>query len=67
MRAVVLIVAFAFLALQTGPDLSADTNAVANLDRRHLVTNFDGLANNLMPDTERQWCFSPAACDGVDV
>jgi len=66
-RAVVLIVAFAVLALQAGLDLSTNTNAVANLDSRHLITNFDGLANHLMSDTERQWCFSPATCDGVDV
>ena len=50
--AVVLIVGFAILAFQAGRDLSAHTDAVADLDRRHLVTDFDGLANDFVADAE---------------
>ena len=67
MRAVVLIVGFAILALQARGNLSANTDTVANLHGRHLVTDFDGFANNLMSDTEGQWCFAPATRDAVDV
>ena len=52
MRAVVLIVGFAALALQAGSDLSTNTNAVSNLDSRHLVTNFDSFANDFVSDAE---------------
>ena len=67
MRAVVLVIALAILAFQARRNLSANTNTVANLDGRHLVTNFDGFPNDLVSDTKGQWGFSPATGDAVDV
>ena len=51
-RAVILVVGFAALALQAGSDLSTNTNAVADLNGRYLVTDFDSFANDLMADAE---------------
>lgn len=67
MRAVVLVITLAILAFQARRNLSADTNTVADLDGRHLVTDFDGFTNDLVSDTEGQWCLSPAACDAMNV
>jgi hypothetical protein len=36
------LVGLAVIAVQIGPDLCADTNAIANLDVFDLVTNFNG-------------------------
>lgn len=67
MRAVVLIVGLAELALQAGLDLSADTNTVSNLDGRHLVTDFDRLANDLMTDANGERAIAPTASDGMNI
>lgn len=53
MRAVVLVVTLAHLALQTSPDLRTDADTVSNLDGGHLGTDFDGLADNFVTNTER--------------
>lgn len=66
-RAVVLVVALALWALQASPDLSTHTNTVALLDRLDLRADLDGLAYNLMPDTDRKWRATPSAIDGVHV
>ena len=66
-RAIILIVRFAELALQTGTDLSANTNTVSNLDSRHLVADFNGLANNFMTDADWKWAITPASSDGMDI
>lgn len=67
MRTVVLVVRLAKFALQTGTDLSANTNAVSNLDGCHLVADFDSLADNFMADADRERAFAPTASDGMDI
>ena len=67
MRAVVLVVRLAKLALQTGTDLSANTNAVSNLDGCHLVTDLDSLADNFMTNADWERAFAPTASDSMDV
>ena len=64
-RAIVLIVRLANLALKASPDLSSDTYPITNLDCRHLVSNLDGFANDLVTDAKRQISCTPAACDCV--
>ena len=48
MRAVVLVVRLAILALQAGPDLSTDAHAVSDLDSGDFVADLDCLADNFM-------------------
>ena len=67
MRAVILVIGFAKLALEAGADLSANTNAVSNFNGRHLVANFNSLANNLMTDADWKRAVAPAAIDSMDV
>ena len=66
-RTVILVVGFAKLALEAGADLRANTNTVSNLDRRHLVTNFNGLANDFMTDADWERTVAPTAIDGMDI
>ena len=47
-RAIVLIVALALGALETGPDLSANTNAIPNFYCLDFGANLDNMANNLV-------------------
>ena len=67
MRAVILVVRLAELALQACLNLSADTNTVSNLDRRHLGADLDSLANNFVTDADWKRAVSPAASDGMDI
>ena len=67
MRTVVLVVRFAEFALETGTDLSANTNTVSNLNGCNLVAHFDGLANNFMADADGERAVAPAASDCVDI
>lgn len=67
MRAVILIIRFAVLALQTGPDLCTNTNAVSDFDGCHLVADFDGVSDDLVADAERKACFPPPTGDSMDV
>lgn len=66
-RAVVLIIRFAVLALQAGPDLCPDTDPVSDLDGRHFVADLDGMANDLVANAKWKACFAPATGDGMDV
>ena len=66
-RAVVLVIRLADLALQAGPDLCTNTNAVANLDGSDLVADLDGVANDFVAHAKGKACFAPATGDGVDV
>lgn len=50
-RAIVLVIRFADLALKASPDLGADANTLTNLDGADLGTGFDDLANDLVTDT----------------
>ena len=67
MRAIILIICFAKFALQTSSNLSADTNAISNLDGGHLVADFNGFTNNLMTDTDWKWAVAPTTSDGMNV
>ena len=67
MRAVVLVVRLAKLALQTGTDLSANTDTVSNLDGCHLVADFDSLADNFMTDADWEWAVAPTASNSVNI
>lgn len=67
MRAVILVLALADIALQAGPHLGTNTNAIAHLNLLHVLADLDGLANNLVTDAERTLEVAPAAGDGVDV
>lgn len=66
-RAVVFIVGFAVLALQAGPDLCTDTDAVSDLDGGHFVADFDGMSDNLVANAKRKTWLAPAPGDGMDV
>lgn len=67
MRAVVLVGALADVALEAGPHLGTDTDAIALLDLRHVLADLDGLADNLVADAQRTLELAPAARDGVHV
>ena len=67
MRAVVLLIRLAKLALQARPDLSADTNAVPDLDGAHSVTDLNGLANDFMANADWKRALSPSASNSVDI
>lgn len=67
MRAVVLVLALAEVALQTRPDFSTDTDAVSLLDERHCLADSDGLAYDLVADAEWPLEVAPAAGHCVHV
>jgi hypothetical protein len=65
--AVILVVALALWALQAGPDLSTNTDSVADLDSLDLGADLDGMTNNFVTDADRHGSFTPAAVDSVDI
>ena len=67
MGAVVLVVACALLALQAGPNLGSNADAVANVDARHLVADLHGISNDLVANTKRERHLAPAAGNGMHV
>ena len=67
MWAIILLIRLAELAFQACPDLSADTDTVTNLDGSHLVADFNGLANDLVADTNGERAVAPSASNGVNV
>ena len=67
MRAVVLVLALAHIALQAGPHLGANADAIALLDLRHVFADLDGLADNLVADAQRTLELAPAAGDGMHI
>lgn len=67
MRTVILVVRFAELAFETGPDLSANTNTVSNLNGGDLVADFDGLANDFVADADGERAVAPATSDCMDI
>ena len=67
MRTVILVIRLADLTFQAGPNLRTNSNAVSKLDGRHLVADFDGMADDFMANAERKIRVSPSAGDGVDV
>lgn len=52
MRAVILVVRLANVALEAGSDLSAYANAITDFASRNFVTNTNCLANDLMSDAD---------------
>ena len=67
MRAVILIVALALRALQARPYLRTYADTVADLDRLDLVSDFDGVSDDLVADRQGKRGITPAAVDGVYV
>jgi len=65
--AVVLVVTLALRALQASPDLSSHAHSVALFDGLNLGSDLDGFANDLVSDTDWEWCITPSTVDGVDV
>ena len=53
MRAVVFIVALALWTFQASPNLSANTDAIADLDIFDCGANLDGVPDNFMTDANR--------------
>jgi hypothetical protein len=65
-RAVVLVVALAHLALHTTLNLCSNTDTVTSLELLDLVTDSDDLANNLVSYADRRGSeFTPTSSDGV--
>lgn len=64
---VVLIVTLTLRTLQAAPYLCTDTHAVADFDCLDLGTDFDGVSNNLVSNTDGKWAVSPAAVDSVNI
>ena len=67
LRTIVLIISITLVAGKIGFDLGTDTNAVADLDSRHVLANFDCRSNDFVANAERKWHFAPAASDRVDI
>lgn len=67
LRAVVLVLVLAVLALHARPDLSTNTDSVALLELGDLVANSQDLADDLVTDTEREGSVTPSTSDGVDI
>jgi hypothetical protein len=66
-RAVVLVLVLAKLALKTRRNLGSNTHTVSNLDILDLIAYSDSLADNFVTDAERTFKVSPAAGNGVDI
>lgn len=66
-RAVVLLVRLAVVAGEIGLDLSANADAVADLDCLHVLADLDGFADDLVADADWQWALAPSAGDRVDI
>jgi hypothetical protein len=60
-RAVVLLVGLAVVAVQACPDLGTNTDSVANLDSLDFAANLDSSANDFVANTERHGSIAPAA------
>ena len=67
MRAVVLVVSLAELALQAGPDLRSNTNTVSDLDGCHLLADLDSLTNDFVTDADWERAIAPTASDCMDI
>lgn len=66
--AVVLLVILAVVAGEVGADLGSNTNTVSDLDLGNLAANLDGLADDLVSNTEGKGnIFSPSSSYGVDI
>lgn len=66
-RTVVLQTIAALSALHTASDVGSDTDTVAGLDMLDVVTDPDGLPDDLMSDNKGQLALAPALLEGVKV
>jgi hypothetical protein len=66
-RAVVFVIALALRALKAGPDLSTNTDAVADLDGLDCRSNLYCLAHDFVTDADGRRGVSPTTRDGVHV
>lgn len=67
MRAVVLIVRLANIALEAGSDLSTHAHTITHFASRHLITNPNCLTNDLVAYANWQRSLAPASIDSVYV
>lgn len=67
MRAVVLVVRLAIVALKAGLDLRAHANTITDFAGGDFVPNANCLANDLMSDTDWHRRLSPAATNRVHI
>ena len=67
MRAVILVVRLAVVALKAGSDLRANANTITDFAGRDFVANANCLANDLMSYTDWHRRISPASIDCVYV
>ena len=65
--AIVLLIRFAVVASEIGADLCSNTHAVANFHSLHTVADLDGLADDLVTDTDGDWAFAPTSVDSMDI
>lgn len=65
--AVVLLVGLAVVAGQVGLDLRSHADAVADLDRLHVLADLDGFTDDFVTNAEGHGGLAPAAADGVNV
>jgi hypothetical protein len=67
MRAVVLLVCLAVVALQAGSDLRANTNSVADLNSLYIIADLDSASDNLVANAKRHGSIAPASSDSVNI
>lgn len=67
LRAVILVVAVALLALEARADLGSDSSPVADLELGDLGANLSDLADDLVPWDDGERGLAPTAGDGVQV
>lgn len=65
--AVVFVLVLAEVALEAGPDLGADADAVADFEVLDVLADLDGFADDFVADAEGAFVVAPAAGDGVKV
>lgn len=67
MLAVRLVLVLALVALQARPDLSTDTDSLADLGESDFGTDAHDLADDFVSDGQRVRAVAPVAADGVAV
>lgn len=67
MLAVGLVVILALTAVKARVDLSTSTDTVTDLGERHLVTDAEDLADDLVADGQRVRALTPVTADGMTV
>ena len=65
MRAIILVIRLADLAFEARPNLGSNAYTIANFDRRHLVANLDGFADDFVADAKWEIGRAPSTGNGV--